>query len=115
MVPNEQPILLALLDNVKHVDSVPLWHPLIDEIHAEDVINVSCEARAVGLCVTCCIVVATACSAEDFEALGERLDQDPARYHAVTHATVVLLAPPCCRGLCSYPTLGHFHMWELHG
>ena len=74
MVPNEPPTLLSLLDNVKHVEGVHVWHLLIDEIHVEDVITVSCEARALGLCATCCTEMVTRCSGEDVEAPGERLD-----------------------------------------
>ena len=68
MVPNESPTLLSMLDNVKHVGGLPLWHLLIDEIHVEDAITVSRQARAGGLCTTFCTQVEAPCGGEDVEA-----------------------------------------------
>ena len=48
MFPNELPTLVSVLDNVKHIEGAHLWHLLIDELHVEDVMTVSREARVVG-------------------------------------------------------------------
>ena len=57
MLPNEHPALQPLLNNVKHVEGVHFWHPLIHEIHVEDAITISCEASAFtcrkSLCFLC--------------------------------------------------------------
>ena len=56
-LPNERHSLVSVLDNVKHVEGVHLWHLLINELHMEDFIAVSREARAVGLNVICYVGV----------------------------------------------------------
>ena len=93
MVPIEPPTLLSLLDGVKHVKGVQLWAFLIDQLHLEDTITVSRDARAVALRATCFTKMATLCSGEDVEALGEQLDHDPARVHAATQATGIFFFP----------------------
>ena len=63
----EQP--LCMFHNSKGLFSLRcLWHLLIDEIHVEDAITVSREARAGGLCTTCCTQVEAPCGGEDVEA-----------------------------------------------
>ena len=60
---------MSLLDSVKHVEGVHLWHLLIDELHMEDVIAVSLKGHAVGLCAICCKKAVTLCSGEEMKTL----------------------------------------------
>ena len=92
VLPNEVPTLDSLLESVKHVEGVRMWHLLIDELHVEGLITVLHEAGAVGLCATGCIGAAILCSGENTEALRERLDRRSAQYHSATQATMVSMA-----------------------
>ena len=110
MVSDQPPSLMLLLDNVKHVEGVHLWHLLVEEFHMEHVITVSREARAVCLCATCFKQVVTLCSRRDVDALRERLDQDAACYHAAGQAAIVVLATKAYRSISVWanPTCGKF-------
>ena len=52
--PNEPPSLPWLPEAIGHIPGCHVWNVCIDEIHVEDVITVSREALAGGLCATCC-------------------------------------------------------------
>ena len=52
--PNEPAGLPWLPEALGHIPGCHVWHLCIDEIHVEDVITVSGEAHAVGLCATRC-------------------------------------------------------------
>ena len=67
--PNEPPGLPWLLEALGHIPGCHVWHLCIDEIHVEDVITVSGEAHAVGLCATCCRHPMPLASGGDVEAL----------------------------------------------
>ena len=71
VLPNVPSTLVSLWESVRHVKGVQLWQLSIDELHVEDVVTFSHEARAVGLCATCCTERITLCSGADVEALGE--------------------------------------------
>ena len=85
------PGLPWLLEALGHIPGCHVWHLCMDEIHVEDVITVSREALAVGLCATCCRHPMPLASGADVEALAERLEQDADTYHAANQATVVFL------------------------
>ena len=67
--PNEPPSLPWLLVALGHIPGCHVWHLCINEIHVEDVITVSGEAQAVGLCATCCRHPMPLASGGDVEAL----------------------------------------------
>ena len=52
-----------------HIPGCHVWHLCIDEIHVEDVITVSGEAKGVGLCATRCRHPMPLASGGDVEAL----------------------------------------------
>ena len=97
---NEPLGLPWLLEALGHIPGCHVWHLCIDEIHVEDVITVSGEAQAVGLCATCCRRPMPLAPGGDVEALAQRLEQDPDTYHAANQATVVFLAPHTLPSLC---------------
>ena len=101
--PNEPPGLPWLLEALGHIPGCHVWYLCIDEIHVEDVITVSGEAQAVGLCATCCRHPMPLASGGDVEALAQRLEQDPDTYHAANQATVVFPAPHTEEGYCAIP------------
>ena len=85
----------------------------------EDVITVSGEAQAVGLCATCCRHPMPLASGGDVEALAQRPEQDPDTYHAANQAAVVFLAPHTEEGYSAIPvwvipTCGRFKADHCH-
>ena len=117
--PNEPPGLPWLLEALGQILGGHVWHVCIDEIHVEDVITVSHEALAVGLCATCCRHPMPLASGPDAEALAQRLEQDPDTYHAANQATVVFPAPHTEEGysaipVCLIPTCGGFQAEDCH-
>ena len=117
--PNEPPGLPWLLEALGHIPGCHVWHLCIDEIHVEDVITVSGEAQAVGLCATCCRHPMPLASGGDVEALAQRLEQDRDTYHAANQATVVFLAPHTEEGYSAIPvwvipTCGRFKADHCH-
>ena len=128
--PNEPPGVPWLPEVLGHIPGCHVWHLCIDDIHVEDVINVSREALAVGWCATCCRHPMPLASGTHVEALAQRLEQDQHTYHAANQATVVFLAPHTEEGYSAIPvwvipTCGRFkaehcravrkHMAELCG
>ena len=117
--PNEPPGLPWLLEALGHIPGCHVWHLCIDEIHVEDVITVSREALAVGLCAMCCRHPMPLASSADVEVLAQRLEQNPDTYHAANQATVVFLAPHTEKGyyaipLWVIPTCGRFKAEHCH-
>ena len=91
--PNEPPRLPWLLEALGYIPGCHVWHLCIDEIHVQDIITVSGEAQAVGLCATCCRHPMPLASGAVVEALAQRLEQDQDTYHAANRAAVVFLEP----------------------
>ena len=117
--PNEPPGLPWLPEALGHIPGCNGWHLCIDEIHVEDVITISGEAEAVGLCATCCRHPMPLASGADVEALAQRLEQDLDTYHAANQATVVFLAPHTEEGYSAVPvwvipTCGRFKADHCH-
>ena len=119
--PNEPPSLPWFLEPLSHILGVHVWHLCIDEIHMEDVIIVSCNALAVGLCATFCRHPMPLASGSDKEAVAQRPKQDPDTYHTANQATVVFLAPHTEKGywysaisVWVIPTCGRFKAEHWH-
>ena len=70
--PNELPTLPWLLEALSHIADVHVWHLCTNEMHVEDVITVSHEAIALGLCATCCRYPMPLASGDDVEALAQQ-------------------------------------------
>ena len=116
---NEAPCLPWLLEALGHIPGSHVSHLSIDEIHVEDLINVSREAVTVRLCATCCWHPMPLASGADVEALAQWLQQDPDTYHAANQATVVFVAPHTEEGYSAspvwvIPTCGRFKAEHCH-
>ena len=117
--PNEPPGLPWLLEALGHIPGSHVWHLCIDEIHVQDVINVSREALAVGLCTMCCRHPMPLASGAGVEALARRLEQALDTYHTANQATMVFLAPHTEEGRSAIPvgvipTCGTFKAERCH-